>query len=239
MSRPLFVVKHGDSEAPAYSLSTSSHEVPTSELKQPPAPGMVSTEEIHMINRMVPVLCLMTIVLTLFPMPVQGQAAEPTAIGSRVELFVDPFLIDRLDGVEQQLHPPLDGETVLAFDKPWEGRYCGYVTVIKDADRYRLYYRGLPIAGKDGSAAEVTCYAESQDGITFMKPNLGLFDISGSRDNNVILANLAPFSHNFAPFLDARKDAPAEERFKALAEMCIRDRYRAVNPYAFHMFSRA
>jgi hypothetical protein len=178
---------------------------------------MVSTEEIYMMNRMVSIHCLMMVVLAFFPVPAHGQTAESAAIGSRVELFVDPFLIDRLEGAEQRLHPPMDGETVLAFDKPWEGRYCGYVTVIKDEDRYRLYYRGLPMAGKDGSAAEVTCYAESQDGITFTKPNLGLFDVSGSRDNNVILANLAPFSHNFAPFMDTRKDVPADERFKALA----------------------
>ncbi|MCC6488127.1 MAG: hypothetical protein IT364_11570, partial [Candidatus Hydrogenedentes bacterium] len=92
-----------------------------------------------------------------------------------------------------------------------------YVTVIKDGDLYRLYYRGLPNSGKDGSDAEVTCYAESADGITFTRPNLGLFEIAGSRENNVVLANSAPFSHNFAPFLDTRPDVPAEERFKAFA----------------------
>ncbi len=146
-----------------------------------------------------------------------AQTPEPLQLGSRLELFVDNYLVDRFDGAELRLHPPVEGDTVIRFDKPWEGRYCGYVTVIKDTDRYRLYYRGLPVAGKDGSATEVTCYAESPDGIAFTKPSLGLFEVDGTQDNNVILADNPPFSHNFAPFLDTRPDVAPEERFKALA----------------------
>ncbi|MDH7504497.1 MAG: hypothetical protein QHJ82_17540, partial [Verrucomicrobiota bacterium] len=63
--------------------------------------------------------------------------------------------------------------------------FCGYPTVIMDQGRYRLYYRGLPTAGKDGSSAEVTCLAESSDGIHWEKPCLGLFEVSGSNSNNV------------------------------------------------------
>lgn len=164
-----------------------------------------------MFKRFAFVFCVFAIGLS------SAWGQSPVAIGSRVELFVDSFLIDRLDGAEQRLHPPTNGETVLAFDKPWEGRYCGYVTVIMDGEVYRLYYRGLPVAGKDGSAAEVTCYAESPDGIAFTKPNLGIFEVNGTTENNVILAGHAPFSHNFAPFLDSRDGTPAGERFKALA----------------------
>jgi len=138
-------------------------------------------------------------------------------IGARLELFVDDYLIASLDGAALKLHAPRPAETVLAFDEPWEGRYCGYVTVIKDGDLFRLYYRGLPNAGKDGSAAETTCYAESRDGISFTKPSLGLFEVEGSTDNNVVLAGAEPCSHNFAPFLDTRPGVPAEERYKALA----------------------
>jgi len=145
-----------------------------------------------------------------------GQEGGVIDIGSRLELFVDGHLVDGLEGAALRLHQPVPAETALAFDKPWEGRYCGYVTVIQDGEVYRAYYRGLPMAGKDGSAAETTCYAESRDGVTFTKPDLGLFEVEGSRDNNVILADAAPLSHNFAPFLDTRPGVPAEERYKAL-----------------------
>lgn len=141
----------------------------------------------------------------------------PVEIGSRLELFVDHYLIDRLDGARLVLHRPVPQEVVLRFDKPWEGLFCGYCTVLKDADRFRLYYRGLPQAGGDGSAAEVTCYAESSDGVHWTKPKLGLYEVQGTRENNVILAQMPPLSHNFSPMIDTRPSVPPEERYKALA----------------------
>ncbi|HKB37110.1 MAG TPA: hypothetical protein VKD72_11695, partial [Gemmataceae bacterium] len=151
-----------------------------------------------------------------------GQAAAPEPrdvirLGSRRELFVDRFLIDTMTRTTLTLERPHDEGIVLRFDKPWEGRFCGYATVIKDGPLYRLYYRGLPTSGGDGSNREVTCYAESKDGIAWTKPELGLFAVNGSKANNVVLASAAPFSHNFCPMLDPRKDIPRAERYKALA----------------------
>lgn len=138
-------------------------------------------------------------------------------IGGRLELFVDSYLVERFEGTTLQKAEPIPGETVLSFDRPWEGRFCGYVTVLQVGDLFQMFYRGLPIAGKDGSNEEVTCYAESHDGLHWERPNLGLFEVNGTRENNVILAGMAPFSHNFSPFLDTREGVPAEERYKALA----------------------
>ncbi len=143
--------------------------------------------------------------------------AEPVALDSRLELFVDDLLIDRLDRCVLRLHEPHPANVALRFDAPWEGAFCGYVTVLQDGDLFRCYYRGNPRAGRDGSDTEVTCYAESRDGVTFTKPLLGLFEVEGSRSNNVVLAGQPPFSHNFAPFLDHRPGVPRDERFKALA----------------------
>jgi hypothetical protein len=142
---------------------------------------------------------------------------EAVNIGGRLEPLVDRLLIDTLTNTVHALCPPQAGETILRFDAPWEGRYCGYVTVFKDGDRYRMYYRGMPDDAKDGSSSEVTCYAESLDGRYWVKPNLGIFEVRGTRENNVILADRAPFSHNFAPFHDTRPDVPTAERYKALA----------------------
>jgi len=145
-------------------------------------------------------------------------AKEPDYIdiGSNRELFVDNYLIKRLEGARLILHHPHDEGSVLKFDQPWEGPFCGYCTVIKDKDKYRFYYRGLPQAGRDGSSREVTCYAESPDGIHITKPELNLFTVNGSKSNNVILADAAPVNHNFSPFLDTRPGVPQSERFKAL-----------------------
>jgi hypothetical protein len=138
-------------------------------------------------------------------------------LSARRELFMDDFLIERLDGTQLKLHEPHPAGVALRFDRPWEGSFTGYLTVLKDSNLFRMYYRGLATAGQDGSTNECTCYAESRDGIVWTKPDLGLFELFGTRSNNVVLAHAAPFSHNFAPFLDTRPGIPASEKFKALA----------------------
>ena len=145
-------------------------------------------------------------------------SAEVTNIGSRRELFVDKLLIDQMQGTTLRLHHPEEAGIAVKFDQPWEGRFSAYITVIHndEANKYQMYYRGN--AGfKDGTSGEVTCYAESADGKTWVKPKLGLHEINGSKDNNIMLANLAPYTHNFAPFIDRRPGVPKEQRYKALA----------------------
>lgn len=144
-----------------------------------------------------------------------GSTAVPLDIGSRLELFVDRTLLADMRGVELRLHAPVRQPLPKS---PIKGHY---MTVIRDAGRYRAYFRGtIPgYAGptRDGHPGEITCYAESQDGHEWTLPNLGLFEIAGSRNNNVVLANHRPFSHNFSPFKDVRPGVADRERYKALA----------------------
>ena len=41
-------------------------------------------------------------------------------------------LIEATDNVRRELHRPKVAETVLRFDRPWEGGLSGYVTVMRD-----------------------------------------------------------------------------------------------------------
>ncbi len=138
-------------------------------------------------------------------------------IDSKLELFTDYFLIDTLINASLKMHEPIDKGSVLLFDKPWEGPFSAYCTVIHNAEKYQLYYRGVPTAGKDGNKGENTCYAESEDGIHWVKPNLGIYEIMGTPNNNVILADAAPLTHNFSPFFDSNPKALPNEKYKALA----------------------
>ena len=147
-----------------------------------------------------------SIYLSKMPLP------SPTLdIGSRRELFLDKYLIEQLDNASLKLHEPR-----LAPPMTEPADNLEYGTIIKDGDLFRLYTRDGRGAKFDGDAAEVTRYCESRDGIHWTKPKLGLFEIDGSKDNNVILHE-APFCHNFSPFLDQRPEVPTEQRFKALA----------------------
>ncbi|MCX6603888.1 MAG: hypothetical protein NTV52_09865 [Acidobacteria bacterium] len=152
--------------------------------------------------------------LTTLPL---AAATPPLPLHSRRELFVDHYLIDSLTGAELRLAQPIDAGPVFQFDRPWEGRFCNYATVIKDAGTFRLYYRGVPNAGADGRGDEVYCYAESPDGTTFQRPNLQLHSVRGTDTNNVILAGTPPLQHNFSPFLDTRPGVPPASRYKGLA----------------------
>jgi hypothetical protein len=79
-----------------------------------------------------------------------------------------------------------------------------------------MYYRGMPEDCSDEDNASVTCYAESSDGIHWKKPDLGIHEINGTMNNNVLLMNDPPYLHNFSPFIDTRPGVPADERYKAL-----------------------
>lgn len=144
-------------------------------------------------------------------------ADGPIDIGSRRELFVDQFLIERLDGAQLELHHPQPANVAIRFDRPWEGTYSQYATIIRDGNEYLMYYRGLPSLPEECTDGEVTCLAESKDGIEWTRPDLGIYEIRGTRENNVVLHGHTPASHNFAPFIDARPGVPAAERFKAVA----------------------
>ncbi len=143
-------------------------------------------------------------------------AADPIAIGSRRELFADSFLLDQLNGTQLRLATPRDEGVAFKFDLPWEGLFSGYATLITlDDGSLRAYYRGKAIANRDGSEEEVTCVAESPDGRSWTKPKLDIYEVMGTKQNNVVLMSANTATHNFSPFLDTRSGVPTDQRFKA------------------------
>ena len=139
-------------------------------------------------------------------------------IGTRLELFVDDFLVERTEGVQRRLHHPTAREVAMVHDEPWEGSGCGYHTVFRDGDLCRMYYHAWDIQVKDGQLTEphplVTGYAESRDGISWQKPELGLFEFAGSRKNNVVWTGVG--THNFCPFRDANPNCAPDAAYKAV-----------------------
>jgi hypothetical protein len=161
------------------------------------------------------IICLFYFFLIL---PCKSQHAHNGIIefGTKRELFVDHSFIENLNGAGILMHHPHDEGIVMYFDKPWEGNFSIYTTIIKDGDLYRAYYRGVREAGSDNQTVETTCYAESDDGITWTKPGLRLYEVNGTRENNVILANAAPVTHNFSPFIDTNPKAEPNQKYKAV-----------------------
>jgi len=144
-----------------------------------------------------------------------AQDGSPVDIGARLELFVDDFLIERLEGTALLLHHPVPRETAIVFDRPWEGNTSAYVTVFRDGDIFRMYYRGSHWdAETDIYSDQVVCYAENGNAVFWRKPELGLYSYEGSKKNNIVWQGVG--AHNFTPFKDANPACPPDERYKAL-----------------------
>ncbi len=158
----------------------------------------------------------------LFPLVV--NSGEPIEIEGRRELFVDRHLIEELDGVELKLHQPTRREVVFRTDAPWEGNGSAYQSVFQDGDRFRMYYRGGHHPASQAYATrknswETLCLAESEDGIHWTRPELGLVKFEGSTKNNLILdqamvAEIGGSPAHTAVFKDTNPNCPAEERYK-------------------------
>lgn len=167
--------------------------------------------------RFLPILCL--VVARLLP------ATEPTDIGSRRQLFVGQDLIAEMKNVRQFLHEPVRREIAIKPEHPWEQEGVSYMVAFKDGDRFCAWYRANSAAFGKAKRQARTAYAESQDGIHWIKPKLGIIEFNGSKENNLVWDG-GP--GNLAPFRDDNPDCKPEERYKAVARS--QDLYALVSP---------
>jgi hypothetical protein len=132
------------------------------------------------------------------------SAQQAYLLKNKTELFVDDFLIEEMTDAQLHLHAPRREEVVWQNKKPWESMTSTYFTVLSDGEKILLYYRGY----RD----DIGCLAYSEDGIHFERPELGLYEFEGSKQNNIVYQGGE--AHNFAPFLDRNPKTPPAEKFK-------------------------
>jgi len=165
-----------------------------------------------------------------------GRADDkPLNIGSDKQLFVGPWtkdgrdalLVESMQNVTMTMNEArVTGGRLIEIDKPWEESDTGHNRVpagngiIRDGDTWRLYYQAnckYPGYTQDPYCI-ILCYAESQDGIHWSKPDLGLCKWKGSRDNNILFPN-DDFPYEFSHlgvksvFIDPRAPKP-DEKYK-------------------------
>ena len=170
-------------------------------------------------------------------MVVSSAAATPLDLGSRLELLVDDYLLDSVTGAARlHLHAPVPREIALEHVEPWEGNSCGYHTIFQDGPLYRMYYKCAEqkLHGEPPAHDVVIAYAHSVDGIHWVKPELGLFEFSGSTRNNIVWS--APGSHDFNPFIDTNPACRPDQRYKAVGMRTIDPRglYAWTSPDGIH-----
>lgn len=133
------------------------------------------------------------------------------------ECFFDDFLLNtRLTTAQHRIHHPEKKECVLVLDEPWEGDACSYFQFFRDGDIYRMYYTACRFDSTN--IAPVICYAESTDGIHWVKPRLGIHEFNGSTENNIVLKTMHVMAgcDNLMVFRDDNPACPPEKKYKAI-----------------------
>ena len=117
------------------------------------------------------------------------SARASDATGRRI-LFLDDHDLAAQTGLSRVLHAASKhpANPVLAPEKPWEQEHTYVSSVLRDAStgRYRLWYCVLHEGGGSDPSARLPCYAESDDGVHWLRPSLGLVEYQGSKDNSIL-----------------------------------------------------
>lgn len=105
-----------------------------------------------------------------------------------------------------------------------DGHAILYGTVIKTGNKYRMWY--LAKHGNTEEKGQVTanwrpmCYAESNDGINWVKPNLDLVEFNGTKQNNICLVEGDPYSltriNDFLTVLYEPEETDPSRKYKAV-----------------------
>lgn len=158
----------------------------------------------------------LAIILSLFPAVAGFAVAADQTI-----LLVDDHEVHYRAGTRRVLEKPVRhaGNPIITEDKPWE-LAIAWTSVHRDSKtgRYQLWYQAY--AGKRAKEKThecVVCYAESEDGITFTKPDLGLFDFNGEKATNIVLIGSGLYGDRYGNcvIVDEKESDPAR-RYKML-----------------------
>ena len=100
---------------------------------------------------------------------------------------------------------------------PWE-KAIAWMSVYRNpaTGKYQLWYQAFAgDAARDRTRRCVVAYAESDDGIKFKRPNLGLFDFDGIKDTSIVLVANGGTSDRYGAsvIVDAR-EPDANRRYK-------------------------
>lgn len=163
------------------------------------------------------VLCMTSIG---FSDPVLPRSREkPLTIGDTRQLFIDDHNIESLAGVTKKMNQPTkhDGNPLLAMvprqDRSWDADMpfsFGSVLFDEQQQLFKMWY-GLHHRGEHDSES-VLCYATSKDGINWRKPKLGIHELHGTKQNNVVMNHSG---HASGVFKDVLEKNPAK-RYKML-----------------------
>jgi hypothetical protein len=128
-------------------------------------------------------------------LPAVAKTAEPLKMGDAPQLFVDFEQVELIDNIVRTFHAAEKhpANPVLHKEKPWESDRGTWGSVIYDdeARLFKSWYGGE--SGRQLSTGtgprHVMLYATSQDGVHWDRPKLGLYEVMGTKENNVVVGD--------------------------------------------------
>ena len=145
-------------------------------------------------------------------------------LDSRTLLFLDPAVTGKVNRVEFKVCPPGDRHIVLVPDRTWESRFIAfYTSFISTDERFQLFY-----TCRDNTGYGSLAYAESANGLHWRKPDLGVTEYHGSKDNNLLGID----SLEGTVMLDPH--GPDEERYKYFAHHYRKGFFLHTSPDGIH-----
>src|ERR1041384_1817119 len=109
----------------------------------------------------------------------QGQSLDA---GSARHLFLDPTFVQEVKGAVLHVNPPEQREIVIRPDQSWEQLMISFYLTVRDEEgKLRLWY-----ICRDKANHPNVAYAESRDGVQWIKPNLGIVEYEGNKKNNLV-----------------------------------------------------
>ncbi|NLU21483.1 MAG: LamG domain-containing protein [Phycisphaerae bacterium] len=119
------------------------------------------------------------------------------------QLFIDDYLISSRKNVVRRYHSfrKHSGNPLMVVDRPWEAHVVCPMTVMADESGtgFRMYYYCWS-EDKNKKIKIYMCYATSQDGLKWEKPNLGQFEWEGDGTKNNNILHNAPAHVMFTPW---------------------------------------
>ncbi len=136
---------------------------------------------------------------------VDDKGKGATVVGSQGPWGAHFRRYDYPHGIRLVVQPAQKIGPIIKLERPWEGKGVNIATLIRHEGKYRAWGGSQAADGK-----KFACYFESDDGMNWRRPNLGIVEFGGSKDNNLIADNPGTV------FIDPA--GPPEERYKAVRE---------------------
>lgn len=199
-------------------------------------------------KRNISTLVMAMLIVALWSVQAIGAASnDKTASQRKRYLLLDARIIDKTENAQLVLGKVQKhaANPLFAEDKPWEQRFDNlYANVMFDKEEgiYKCWYSpfitdesalGMLLAERKqkryrppGNREMAICYATSQDGITWVKPELGLVEFEGSKATNILWRGQGEGGehwegpHGSGIFKDLR-DSDPKRRYKAFLKADI------------------